>query len=293
MRCEQKLPQTLLLRKGSRKWRKSFSQPKVNLWTLSSSARIANKSWKSIPAPPANKSVARRAINPSPSRSRTRAICEWATLLQLQMQQRREAKNLAVPLSDRPVQSLIHKPLPSLEMSAREEAPGLRIKTLRHSDCKEVGHDNFDKVATDALQKNWRRQDCFDQYVLLHVHRSRHSRPTHGFRHSHCSQSINHDTIMLRTTFLLFGAVCLSLIAKGASEPKFRTVNVDTNIGIGYGLAIADIDGDRKPDIILCDKNQIVWYQNPGWQKHVIAENLTKLDHVCVAAQEYRWRRQG
>lgn len=69
-------------------------------------------------------------------------------------------------------------------------------------------------------------------------------------------------------------------------EPKFRPVNVDTNIAIGYGLAIADVDGDAKPDIVLADKNQIAWYSNPGWAKHVIAEKLTELDHVCVAAAD-------
>lgn len=69
-------------------------------------------------------------------------------------------------------------------------------------------------------------------------------------------------------------------------EPKFRAVNVDTNIAIGYGVAIADVDGDRRPDIVLCDKAQIVWYRNPGWEKFVIAEKLTELDHVCVAAAD-------
>jgi len=69
-------------------------------------------------------------------------------------------------------------------------------------------------------------------------------------------------------------------------EPRFRAVNVDTNLAIGYGVTVADIDGDRRPDLILCDKNQIAWYHNPDWAKHVIAQNLTKLDHVCVAAQD-------
>ena len=78
----------------------------------------------------------------------------------------------------------------------------------------------------------------------------------------------------------------LTLSAAPLPEPKFRAVNVDTNIAIGYGLAIADVDGDRRPDIILADKSQIVWYSNPGWEKHVVAERLTDLDHVCVAAAD-------
>src|SRR5206468_6848740 len=30
----------------------------------------------------------------------------------------------------------------------------------------------------------------------------------------------------------------------------------------------------------------IVWYENPGWEKHIIAEKLTALDHVCIAAAD-------
>lgn len=69
-------------------------------------------------------------------------------------------------------------------------------------------------------------------------------------------------------------------------SPKFRPQEIDATIQIGYGLAIADVDGDGKIDIILADKRQIAWYQNPSWRKHVIAENLTERDHVCVAAQD-------
>lgn len=75
-------------------------------------------------------------------------------------------------------------------------------------------------------------------------------------------------------------------LAAHAAAPAFKAVNVDTNILIGYGVAVADVDGDKKPDILLADKHEIVWYQNPGWQKHVIARKLTTLDHVCIAAAD-------
>ena len=71
-----------------------------------------------------------------------------------------------------------------------------------------------------------------------------------------------------------------------ADAPHFRAVEIDSHIEIGYGLAVADVDGDGKPDILLADKKQIVWYKNPSWQKFVIAENLTPLDDVCIAAAD-------
>ena len=68
--------------------------------------------------------------------------------------------------------------------------------------------------------------------------------------------------------------------------PHFRAVEIDPKIEIGYGITVADVDGDGKPDILLADKKQIVWYRNPTWEKFVIAENLTPLDDVCLAAAD-------
>lgn len=64
------------------------------------------------------------------------------------------AMKFVVPVTEGPVQTLIKKALPPLEAQARE--PGrkmIRVKTIRHSDCREIGHDNFDLVVTEFLNK--------------------------------------------------------------------------------------------------------------------------------------------
>jgi hypothetical protein len=92
---------------------------------------------------------------------------------------------------------------------------------------------------------------------------------------------------MKHARFLAVLAALSSTLAFGSTAiPSFRPVDVDTHIQIGYGLAVADIDGDQKPDIILVDKNMVVWYQNPSWKKYIMTEKLTDLDHVCVAAAD-------
>ena len=71
-----------------------------------------------------------------------------------------------------------------------------------------------------------------------------------------------------------------------AQVPQFKEQLIDDKIEIGYGLALADVNGDAKPDILLADKKEIVWYENPAWTKHVIASSLTEKDHVCIAARD-------
>jgi hypothetical protein len=70
------------------------------------------------------------------------------------------------------------------------------------------------------------------------------------------------------------------------AQPKFDTQILDSNVAIGYGLAIGDVDGDRKPDILLADKKQFVWYRNGDWKRFVMVENLTASDNVCIAARD-------
>jgi len=65
---------------------------------------------------------------------------------------RKEEKHFSVPVHDKPAESLIAKPLVPLEVAAKE-AIKLRVKTIRHSDCIEVGRDHFDEVITRFLEK--------------------------------------------------------------------------------------------------------------------------------------------
>jgi hypothetical protein len=89
---------------------------------------------------------------------------------------------------------------------------------------------------------------------------------------------------MIIQVFLLF-SVIVQLVAPDR-HPVFVSKTIDNDVRIGYGVAIGDIDGDGKPDVLLADKKQFVWYRNGDWKKFVLAENLTVADNVCIAARD-------
>jgi DNA-directed RNA polymerase subunit RPC12/RpoP len=60
--------------------------------------------------------------------------------------------HLRVP-TDKHSESLIAKPLKPLDVAAKDTEKKIRIKTIRHTDCIEVGHDRFDEVMGNFLAK--------------------------------------------------------------------------------------------------------------------------------------------
>ncbi len=85
--------------------------------------------------------------------------------------------------------------------------------------------------------------------------------------------------------FLLVSTCLSSFLLAAPPEFQWKEQKID-DISIGYGLQLTDVDGDGKTDIVLADQKTIQWYQNPTWEKNVIAQNLTLRDNVCVTARD-------
>ena len=89
----------------------------------------------------------------------------------------------------------------------------------------------------------------------------------------------------LMTFLTVFVLTTTSIIPNDIPVFQWRSKEID-KINVGYGLQMADVNGDGKTDIVLADQKTIQWYQNPDWSKHVIAKNLTQRDNVCITARD-------
>lgn len=89
-------------------------------------------------------------------------------------------------------------------------------------------------------------------------------------------------------TLFLIARLTMPVSADSGTEipaGKWRPVEID-RIDIGYGLQMADVNGDGKTDIVLADQKTFQWYENPKWTKHIIARDLTVRDNVCITARD-------
>jgi hypothetical protein len=80
--------------------------------------------------------------------------------------------------------------------------------------------------------------------------------------------------------------LCFALPLLAAGPPaSFSEHTVASDLKGGYQVVAADLNGDGKPDLIALASGmtELVWYENPGWQRHVIATGFSSLINCAVA----------
>lgn len=76
----------------------------------------------------------------------------------------------------------------------------------------------------------------------------------------------------------------LSACHAAAADSSFVEHILATDLKGGYQVVIADMNHDGKPDLIALASGmkELVWFENPTWERHVIAGNLSRMINVAA-----------
>jgi len=69
-------------------------------------------------------------------------------------------------------------------------------------------------------------------------------------------------------------------------ETRFDRVVVDNNCPDGYQVEVADVNGNRKPDIIALGGSTCAWYENPTWKKRIVTAGKQTPGIISSAAAD-------
>lgn len=79
--------------------------------------------------------------------------------------------------------------------------------------------------------------------------------------------------------------VCGSVCGLAAAPPAaFRRHEVAQGLKGGYQVVAADMNRDGRADLIALASGmkELVWYENPSWQRHVIAEGFSRMINLAA-----------
>jgi len=70
-----------------------------------------------------------------------------------------------------------------------------------------------------------------------------------------------------------------------AEFPAFKEHVINAEAGTGLAITVADVNNDGKPDIVGVSADDVAWYENPTWERHLIAGTIRN-SNVCIAAED-------
>jgi hypothetical protein len=80
----------------------------------------------------------------------------------------------------------------------------------------------------------------------------------------------------------------LALPLLAAAPPVLVEQTIANDLKGGYQVVAADLNHDGRPDLIALASGltELVWYENPGWQRHVLASGQSRMINCVVVGNE-------
>ena len=72
--------------------------------------------------------------------------------------------------------------------------------------------------------------------------------------------------------------------ASGQVSHRFVTHTIATGLTGGYQPVVVDLNRDERPDVIglSVQLDELAWYENPGWEKHVLTTGLNRAINLAA-----------
>lgn len=84
-----------------------------------------------------------------------------------------------------------------------------------------------------------------------------------------------------------FAVVSGRPVDEQSAAPAFRAQEIATGFGVGYAVVTGDINADNRTDIVAINATDLVWFQAPTWEKHLmITKGATVADNVTLALHD-------
>src|ERR1019366_4451708 len=107
-------------------------------------------------------------------------------------------------------------------------------------------------------------------------------------RHRHKNSHVHKLIASILWSVRRLSTLLLTLPLLAAAPAAFVEHTIASDLKGGYQVVAADLNHDGRPDLIslASGMSELVWYENPGWQRHVLAAGQSRMINCAVVGNE-------